>query len=202
MMMSEFIERTGFEPTAEEYNEIEEAYYKFDGDKDAFCINWKHSVGVKGICEARGEKIAKLRSTMMETEKHLMAEIKDRDKKIADLEAKLDRELEWQPYESEQNVRQADYEKLASAGDTKELTDEEAADMIASEFGFDRSKIVIVHEVVKEEINRHRQCRRVGTIPRKALFNAWDWNYIVFNIRGNCTMGYEMYNGQLRMYWG
>lgn len=202
MMMSEFTERTGFEPTAEEYDEIEEAYYKFDGNKDAFCINWKHSVGIKGICEARGEKIAKLRSTMMETEKHLMAEIKDRDKKIADLEAKLDRELEWQPYESEQNVRQADYEKLASAGDTKELTDEEAADMIASEFGFDRSKIVIVHEVVKEEINRHRQCRRVGTIPRKALFNAWDWNYIVFNIRGNCTMGYEMYNGQLRMYWG
>ena len=202
MMMSEFTERTGFEPTAEEYDEIEEAYYKFDGNKDAFCINWKHSVGIKGICEARGEKIAKLRSTMMETEKHLMAEIKDRDKKIADLEAKLDRELEWQPYESEQNVRQADYERLASTGDTKELTDEEAADMIASEFGFDRSKIVIVHEVVKEEINRHRQCRRVGTIPRKALFNAWDWNYIVFNIRGNCTMGYEMYNGQLRMYWG
>ena len=202
MMMNEFIERTGFEPTAEEYAEIEEAYYKFDGDKDAFCINWKHSVGVKGICEARAEKIAKLRSTMMETEKNLMVEIKDRDKKIADLEAKLDRELEWQPYESEQNVRQADYEKLASAGGTKELTDEEAADVIASEFGFDRSKIVIVHEVVKEEINRHRQCRRVGTIPRKALFNAWDWNYIVFNLRGNCTMGYEMYNGQLRMYWG
>lgn len=57
MMMSEFTERTGFEPTAEEYDEIEEAYYKFDGNKDAFCINWKHSVGIKGICEARGEKI-------------------------------------------------------------------------------------------------------------------------------------------------
>ena len=74
--------------------------------------------------------------------------------------------------------------------------------MIASEFGFDRSKIVIVHEVVKEEINRHRQCRRVGTYPRKALFNAWDLNYIVFNIRGNTTMGYEMHNGELQMYWG
>ena len=38
MMMNEFIERTGIEPTAEEYNEIEEAYYKFDGDKDAVRI--------------------------------------------------------------------------------------------------------------------------------------------------------------------
>lgn len=37
MMMSEFIDRTGFEPTAKEYAKIEEAYYNFDGDKDAFC---------------------------------------------------------------------------------------------------------------------------------------------------------------------
>lgn len=32
MMMSEFIQRTGFEPTAEEYEKIEEAYYNFDGE--------------------------------------------------------------------------------------------------------------------------------------------------------------------------
>ena len=37
MMMSEFIDRTGFEPTAKEYAKIEKAYYDFDGDKDAFC---------------------------------------------------------------------------------------------------------------------------------------------------------------------
>lgn len=37
MMMNEFVERTGFEPTMEEYREIEEAYYNFDGDKNAFC---------------------------------------------------------------------------------------------------------------------------------------------------------------------
>lgn len=32
MMMSEFIDRTGFEPTAKEYAKIEEAYYDFDGE--------------------------------------------------------------------------------------------------------------------------------------------------------------------------
>ena len=37
MMISEFIDRTGFTPTYEEYQEIEEAYYNFDGNKDAFC---------------------------------------------------------------------------------------------------------------------------------------------------------------------
>lgn len=36
MMLSEFIERTGFEPTADEYQKIEEAYYNFDGDKNDF----------------------------------------------------------------------------------------------------------------------------------------------------------------------
>lgn len=37
MMMSEFIDRTGFTPTYEEYLKIEEAYYSFEGNKDAFC---------------------------------------------------------------------------------------------------------------------------------------------------------------------
>ena len=41
MMMSEFIERTGYEPTYEEYNYIEESYYEFPGNKDEFCKQWK-----------------------------------------------------------------------------------------------------------------------------------------------------------------
>jgi len=36
MMISEFIERTGFEPTASEYAKIEKAYYDFNGNKDEF----------------------------------------------------------------------------------------------------------------------------------------------------------------------
>ena len=40
MMMSEFIERTGVEPTYEEYLYIEESYYEFDGNKDEFCKAW------------------------------------------------------------------------------------------------------------------------------------------------------------------
>lgn len=40
MLVSEFIDRTGYQPTAEEYADIEQAYYVFDGDKDAFCRAW------------------------------------------------------------------------------------------------------------------------------------------------------------------
>lgn len=43
MMMSEFIDRTGFEPTTSEYERIEKAYYDFDGDKDAFCKAFANS---------------------------------------------------------------------------------------------------------------------------------------------------------------
>ena len=40
MMMSEFFDRTGCEPTSEEYHYIEESYYEFDGSKDEFCKAW------------------------------------------------------------------------------------------------------------------------------------------------------------------
>ena len=40
MLLSEFIDRTGYQPTAEEYAEIEKAYYVFKGDKTAFCRAW------------------------------------------------------------------------------------------------------------------------------------------------------------------
>ena len=40
MLISEFIDRTGYQPTAEEYAEIEKEYYHFKGDKDQFCRAW------------------------------------------------------------------------------------------------------------------------------------------------------------------
>lgn len=200
MMIHEFTELTGFEPSMEEYAEIEQQYYAFDGDKKAFCKDFVQNGGIQKVYNKRLETIKQLRFTMMETEKKLMQTIKEKDTRIARLEADLEKEQEWQPFEDEHNVSQAEYEKLEAAG-ARELSDDEAADMIAEEFGFDRSKIRIVHEVKKWEINRHRRCRTVGMIPRKALFEAWDWNYIVFNVRGNVTHGYEMHNGELQLYY-
>lgn len=130
------------------------------------------------------------------------AEIGRLKTEVQRLTVQLEREEEWKPYENEHNVSQANYEAIASTSSARELTDDEAADMIAKEFGFDRSKITIVHEVCQQEINRHRKIRNVGTFHRKALFDVWDWNYICFNVNGNSTMGYEMHNGELQMYWG
>lgn len=43
MLVQEFIDRTGYKPSAEEYADIEQAYYVFDGDKDAFCRAWSRA---------------------------------------------------------------------------------------------------------------------------------------------------------------
>lgn len=58
MMISEFIERTGFEPTAEEYAKIEDAYYDYDGDKDAFCRAFVEQGGELKIYKARAEELS------------------------------------------------------------------------------------------------------------------------------------------------
>lgn len=41
MMQQEFTARTGYKPTANEYKDIEAAYYEFNGNKDEFCSMWK-----------------------------------------------------------------------------------------------------------------------------------------------------------------
>lgn len=41
MLVSEFIQRTGYQPTADEYAVIENEYNNFKGGKDAFCRAWK-----------------------------------------------------------------------------------------------------------------------------------------------------------------
>ena len=60
MLVSEFIDRTGYQPTAEEYAEIERAYNIFDGDKDKFCRAW---------CKANPHKAGELWADIKEQER-------------------------------------------------------------------------------------------------------------------------------------
>lgn len=137
------------------------------------------------------------RETAEAEAEQLRRRLDNAERRVRILEADLERELEWVPFEDSHNVSQADYDKLAANG-ARELTDGEAADLIADEFGFDRTKIRILREVGVYEINRHRQLRRIGSTPRKPLFDVWDWNYIRFDVDGNVTMSWEMSDGELR----
>lgn len=204
MLWQEFVTRTGFEPTFEEYAEIEEAYYQFDGNKDAFCEDFVKNGGEQRIYDARTQKIEQLRSKMAEMEKDFMATVKRQEALIESLRHKLEVEEEWKPFESEHNVKQADYEALAkSVGrGAHYMTDEEALDWVVQETGFARDRIQIVHELPMEEINRHRQVRKTGKmLDRRPIYDATDYHYIVFNVRANVTHGWELHNDELTPYW-
>lgn len=47
MMLKEFVDLTGYTPSYEEYKEIEDLYYRFDGDKKSFCKAWAKLYGFK-----------------------------------------------------------------------------------------------------------------------------------------------------------
>lgn len=186
MMISEFIERTGFEPTAAEYEKIEDAYYNFDGNKDEFCKAWKKNGGIEQTCRDRAKKIEQLQSQIGELEKDLMKQIKN-------LEAQLEREQEWRPHTDEHNYKQTDYDRLAGCG--RIMTDAEAIRWVSDVFGFREDKIKVYHEIDEFEINRHRQLRRTGKkLDRRPLYDATDWNYVRFDVGG---WMYECVNGEL-----
>ena len=196
MMIQELESRTGFYPSQDLYSFIEEAYTESNLDKDAFCKAYKQNEN--GMAEAIAQKASITR--IIEADK---AE-KENDKKISGLEkeverlkAQLEREQEWKPYESGHNVKQADYERLASGipNGAYYMTDEEAKDWICSEFDFDRNKITILHEVDEEEVNRHHQCRKTGRkIDRRPIYCATDYHYIRFN---TSRWYYEVWNDNL-----
>lgn len=196
MMISEFIERTGFEPTASEYAKIEDAYYDFNGNKDEFCKAFVKNGGEKKIYKARAEEIAQLKSQLVEMEKQHKSEMEAREKQIAELNADLDRELEWRPCDGTgTNMTQEQYEHLANYGQV--MSDEEAKKFIADECGFDPEKIHILHEVNTCEVNKHRRLRVAGTFDRAPMYESTDWNYIRFDCA--CFM-YEFIDGQLCFY--
>lgn len=192
MMIQEFEARTGFFPSQDLYNFIEAAYMESNLDKDSFCNAYKQNEG--GIAE-KIQHEANM-ATFREDREHT-AEITRRDIEIERLKKELEREQEWKPYESDHNVKQAEYEKLASSvpNGAHDMTDEEAKDWICSEFDFDRSKITILHEIDEYEINRHRQLRKTGKkIDRRPVYCATDYHYIRFN---TSRWYYEVWNDDL-----
>ena len=196
MMMSEFIDRTGFEPTAKEDAKIEEAYYDFDGDKDAFCKAFVKDGGARKLCKARAAEIDRLNSLLLESERQYKKDMADRENRIDELTAELDRELEWKPSDGAgTNMSQNDYAHLADCGKT--MTDEEAKAFIADECGFTPEKIHILHEVNTYEVNKYSRLRKSGTFDRAPVYEATDWNYVRFDCA--CFM-YELVNGELRFY--
>ena len=204
MMLSEFVERTGFEPMPAEYAKIEEAYCSFNGDKDAFCAAFVAGDGEKKIYQARAAEIERLNGKILDMDKAFQQSSAEYDRRLASIQAELDRELEWKPYEFTQNIPQTEYAELVkgiSGGSARYMTDDEALDWVCQEFGFDRSQVTILHEIDEQEINRHNLCRASGRkIDRRPVYCATDYHYIRFNA-GCGAWQWEAWNGQLHPFY-
>lgn len=207
MLMSEFIERTGFEPTTDEYSRIEEAYYNFDGDKDAFCKAFLENGGEKKINRSRISYIRELESEAMESDKAHKAEVGKLQAQIENLQKKLDRELEWKPVDGREGLgtwmSQADYETLFRICTSHTdydgvLSDEDAKKMIFEQFGFAPEMVRIMSSVETFEVNKYEQVRGLSKYERRPLYEATDWNYIRFDCQG---FMWEIVNGDLKPYW-
>ena len=200
MMLEEFEQRTGFYPTLVQYAAIERAYMEFDGDKDAFCKAYKKTVD--GIAERIQREV---NMDTIKQERSQTAELTRRDAEIERLKKELEREQEWKPYEDTHNITQVQYTELAESvpsGAAHYMSDAEALDWICDEFGFDRSKVTILHEVNEYEINRHSQLRRTGKkIDRRPIYCATDYHYIRFNVGRGTGWMWECWNGQLQPFY-
>lgn len=69
MMLSEFTERTGFEPTVTEYADIEAGYMHRDIDKNQFCKEWVDNGGIQRVTRNRARKIEELEQQLERAKK-------------------------------------------------------------------------------------------------------------------------------------
>lgn len=125
----------------------------------------------------------------------LKGQLKEAEAKIEELQKALDVELEWHDCEGGTTVEQERYEALAKSG--RQLTEDEAKELLYEEFGFAKEKVTIITEASTYEANRHHQMRKKQTFTRPPVYEATDWNYIRFNCSG---WMYEMVNGELKSY--
>lgn len=117
---------------------------------------------------------------------------------INDLQAQLGAELEWTPCKDAGTwMAQRDYVKLREDRFTKTMTDEEAANFIAEELGFDPKKVKIIPTVETFESNKYHRMRVAVRYKRESLYSSTDWNYVRFDVNG---IEYEYVNGQLELY--
>ena len=200
MTIKEFTERTGFYPTYEHYKFIEKSYMDFDGDKDAFCKAYK--ANENGLAEKITREVERFVEEQTELGMHEHDAMEERIARqadiINDLQTKLDAELEWTPCkDAGTRMTQRDYVKLREDRFTKTMTDEEAANFIAEELGFNAERVKIIRKAETYEVNKHHRMRVAETYDREPLYESTDWNYIRFDVY---SMAYEYINGQLTLY--
>ncbi len=200
MNIKEFTERTGFYPTHEHYSFIEKAYMNFDGDKDAFCKAYRtNENGLAAKIARETERYIEDQTELGMNEHDAMEErLNAQQEEIEKLKAQLDAELKWTPCkDAGTQMSRAYYQHLREDPFTKVMTDEEAANFIAEELGFNAARVKIIHTVETFEVNKHHRMRVLESYDREPCYGSTDWNYVRFDVNG---IEYEYIDGQLVLY--
>lgn len=194
MEKAEFIKRTGFDPMEEEYEEIEQIYYDFEGDKEAFCKHFVESGGIQNLLYRRADTILALKKELRKAAESREKQEKSLEAEIEKLKEALDRELEWKPCSGGTNMSQTNYEDLLHTCSVELLNESEAKHLIYEEFGFAPEKITIISSASTYEADRQHHMHEAESYERVPLYFATDWNYIRFDCAG---WRHEMVNGDL-----
>ncbi len=209
MTLQEFTDRTGFYPDDALFKAIESRRLFAAKDKEIFCKAYKENKS--GLAEAiqREANTAIRRTEQGYTAKlaRLTRQLDETQKDLAEAYKEFNKELEWRPYYSYgSDMSQEEYNELEEIctgmdGELKAMSEAEAKELIAEEFGFSPDKIEIVDAVHTYEINRHGELRKASEYKRPPLYGSSDHNYIRFNVRCAATIWhYEMINGELEEY--
>ena len=196
MLMQEFTDMTGFGPTVEEFREIESEYYRFNGDKQAFCKAFVERGGEKQVYARRAEYIKELYSRLMDQEKEYTARLTELTAKNIHLQEELDRERDWQLTNSAgTKMYQEEYDDLLRHGEV--LNCVQAVNIVCKEYGFAWDRVEIKKEVSTYQKNKRGELREKERMERDPVYSSTDWNYIRFDCAG---LQYEMINGELVRY--
>ena len=136
MMISEFIDRTGFRPTDDYYHKvIEPEYEASDTDKDAWCRQWKRNGGIQKAYDAMCKDAANQASRAAA----LDANVDEKVQEIADLRKKFE-DVKERLFKNEQLMNVAKENETSMMETLIEISEtysaRELRDLIIQKIGF------------------------------------------------------------------
>ena len=92
------------------------------------------------------------------------------------------------------NMKHLDYVRLRDAPDTEEMKPEAVIKYAADHFGFDAAKVKPLDSLPLNVFVSGGTKRTDCVMNRKPLYNATDWNYMLFEV---CGYKWEVIGGDL-----
>lgn len=199
MLLEEFEKLTGIYPDSVTYGVIEDAYMEFDGDKVAFCENYRTNKDglAEKICCLVNEHHRHNEQEKKAVQTSYEAKINSLQKELESVQKSLDRELAWKFRGTLSDMSTDAYAELKNADFTEVLTIEQVEEIVCAEGGFTKHRIELVTAIPVYEVNKYGQLRQTGWEERKPLYASSDWSYIRFNAG---RYQYEYINGMLHFF--